>query len=153
MRVWCLLLLSQGSATPPYSPTSVFRTGGCAFTTWRRPLRYFCRTPTLLGKGDHETRRSRGNLVVYRPEDLFPQTQLVWESFCGGEIDEESVRYRLEIIRPLAVARGCVIVLRAREIADCFLRFLSYLFLRESDHRATARESEVPSRRSQTGHR
>jgi hypothetical protein len=47
-----------------------------------------------------DTMRSRGNLVVYRPEDLFSQTQLVWESFRGGEIDEESVRYRLEIIRP-----------------------------------------------------
>jgi len=48
------------------------------------------------------TMRSRGNLVVYRPKDLFPQTQLVWESYRKGEIDEESVRYRLEIIRPLA---------------------------------------------------
>jgi hypothetical protein len=47
-----------------------------------------------------DTMRSRGNLVVYRPEDLFPQTQLIWESFRKGEIDRESVRYRLEIVRP-----------------------------------------------------
>jgi hypothetical protein len=47
------------------------------------------------------TMRSRGNLVVYHPEGLTPQTQLIWESFRKGEIDEESVRYRLEIIRPL----------------------------------------------------
>jgi len=48
------------------------------------------------------TMRTRGNLVVYRPDGLTPQTQLTWESFRKGEIDEESVRYRLEIIRPLA---------------------------------------------------
>ncbi len=47
------------------------------------------------------TMRFRGNLVVYRPEGLTHQTQLIWESFRKDEIDEESVRYRLEIIRPL----------------------------------------------------
>jgi hypothetical protein len=48
------------------------------------------------------TMRSRGNLVVYHPQGLTLQTQLIWESFRNGEIDEESVRYRLEIIRPLS---------------------------------------------------
>jgi hypothetical protein len=47
-----------------------------------------------------DTMRSRGNLVVYLPEGLSAHTQLVWESYRKGEIDEESVRYRLEIIRP-----------------------------------------------------
>jgi len=47
-----------------------------------------------------DTMCSCGNLIVYRPEGLSPHTQLVWESYRKGEIDKESVRYRLEIIRP-----------------------------------------------------
>jgi len=49
-----------------------------------------------------DTMRARGNHVVYHPQGLTPQTQLIWDSFRKGEINEESVRYRLEIIRPLA---------------------------------------------------
>ena len=49
-----------------------------------------------------DTMRARGNLVVYHPQGLTPQTQLIWDSFRKREINEESVRYRLEIIRPLA---------------------------------------------------
>lgn len=48
------------------------------------------------------TMRSRGNLVVCHPEGLVPQVQLVWESFRKGEINAESVRYRLAIVRPVA---------------------------------------------------
>jgi hypothetical protein len=47
------------------------------------------------------TMRSRGNLIVYYPEGLIPQVQLVWESFRKGEIDAESVRCRLAIVRPV----------------------------------------------------
>lgn len=47
------------------------------------------------------TMRSRGNLVVYRPEGLIPEAQSIWESFRTGQIDAESVHYRLQIVRPV----------------------------------------------------
>jgi hypothetical protein len=47
------------------------------------------------------TMKSRGNLVVYRPEGLIPQAQSIWEDFRTGQIDAESVRYRLQIVRPI----------------------------------------------------
>ena len=44
---------------------------------------------------------TRGNLIVYRPEGLKPQTHAIWEAFRKGEIDEESTRLRLKIIQPI----------------------------------------------------
>lgn len=52
------------------------------------------------------TMRSRGNLVVYYPKGLIPPVQLIWESYRTGEIDAESVRYRLEIVRPAIPKRS-----------------------------------------------
>jgi len=46
------------------------------------------------------TMKSR-RLVVYRPEGLIPEAQSIWESFRTGHIDAESVRYRLQIVRPI----------------------------------------------------
>lgn len=51
------------------------------------------------------TMKSRGNLVVYRPEGLLPSAQSIWEDFRTGRIDAESVRYRLQIVRPIVRLR------------------------------------------------
>lgn len=48
---------------------------------------------------------TRGNLVVYHPERLYPETRLVWESFLKGETDAAGARIRLQLIQPLVQQR------------------------------------------------
>jgi hypothetical protein len=48
---------------------------------------------------------TRGNLVVYHPERLYPETRLVWESYLKDKTDVEGARIRLKLIRPLLQRR------------------------------------------------
>ncbi len=48
---------------------------------------------------------TRGNLVVYHPEGLYPETRLVWESYLKNETDLDGTRIRLKLIRPLMQGR------------------------------------------------